>query len=80
MQLTEVLVDNEGTCPLERPAQVDGESGAVAVHGQSPVLSSRSRRSRLSTRRRSAPRQVCKLRFQLILVETEFLSFIGMQI
>jgi len=62
MQLTEVLVE-QGTCPLERPAQVDGETGAVAVHGQSPVLSSRSQRSRLSTMRRSAPRQVCNLRF-----------------
>ena len=61
MQLTEVLVDEQGTCPLERSAQVDGETGAVTVHGQSPVLSSRSRRSRLSTVRRSAPRQVCSL-------------------
>ena len=61
MQLTEVLVVGQETCPLERPAQVDGETRAVELHGQSPVLSSRSRRSRLSNMRRSAPRQVCKL-------------------
>jgi len=61
MQLTEVVVEGQGICPLEEPALEDGETGAVVLHGQSPVLSRHSRRSRLSTARRFAPRQVCNL-------------------